>query len=94
RRRHAEIGNHCPRRLRQMKFKLLETVVLTKDLKQYGLKRGDLGAIVEIYGSHNYEVEFVTADGHTQALVELNERDLRPVESRDIVSVRSLQATV
>lgn len=77
-----------------MKFKLLETVVLTKDLKQYGLKKGDLGAIVEIYGSHNYEVEFVTADGQTQALVELNERDLRPVKSRDMISVRPLQAAV
>lgn len=77
-----------------MKFRLLETVVLTKDLKKYGLKRGDLGAIVEIYGSHNYEVEFVTADGHTQALVSLDERDLRPVKSKDMVSVRSLQEAI
>lgn len=77
-----------------MKFKLLETVVLTKDLKEYGLKKGDLGAIVEIYGSHDYEVEFVTADGHTQALVSLNERYLRSLKSKDMVSVRSLQEAV
>lgn len=77
-----------------MKFKLLETVVLTKDLKNYGLEKGDLGAIVEVYSSHNYEVEFVTADGHTQALVSLNETDLRPVKSKDMISVRSLQEAV
>lgn len=77
-----------------MKFELLEIVVLTKDLKKYGLKKGDLGTIVEIYGSHNYEVEFVTADGHTQALVPLNEGILRPVKSKDMISVRSLQEAV
>ena len=77
-----------------MKFKLLQTVVLTKDLEEYGLKKGDLGAIVEIYGPRDYEVEFVTADGHTQALVSLKESDLRPVKSRDMVSVRSLQEAV
>lgn len=74
-----------------MRFKLLEAVVLTKNLRKHGLKKGDLGTVVEVYGANNYEVEFVTADGRTQALVSLNEKDLRPLEAKDIISVRSLQ---
>lgn len=74
-----------------MKFNLLDTVVLTKDIKEYNLKRGDLGTIVEIYGEQGYEIEFVTAGGQTQALIALNEEDVRPVEPHDMVAVRVLQ---
>jgi hypothetical protein len=75
-----------------VKFNLLEPVVLTKDIKKHGLKKGDLGTVVEVYGKHDYEVEFVTAGGRTQALISLHEQDLRPVAQRDIVAVRSLRA--
>ncbi len=74
-----------------MKFDLIETVVLTKDMDEHNLKKGDLGSVVEIYGDHDYEVEFVTAGGRTVALVPLNEKDIRPVEAKDMVSVRALQ---
>ncbi|MDI6784336.1 MAG: DUF4926 domain-containing protein [bacterium] len=74
-----------------MKFKLIDTVVLTRNIDKYNLKYGDLGTIVEIYGDHDYEVEFITAGGHTQALITLNENDIRPVEPHDMVSVRVLQ---
>jgi len=74
-----------------MKFNLIETVVLTKDMDEHKLKKGDLGSIVEIYGEHDYEVEFLTAGGHTVALIPLNERDIRSVEPKDMVSVRALQ---
>ena len=33
-----------------MKFALLDTVVLTHNLPEHGLRAGDLGAVVELYG--------------------------------------------
>lgn len=74
-----------------MKFKLIDVVVLTKDIEKYNLKKGDLGTIVEVYENNNYEVEFVTAGGITQALVPLNGKYIRTVGSGDMVSVRALQ---
>jgi Domain of unknown function (DUF4926) len=74
-----------------MKYKLLETVVLQRDLPNCGLCKGDLGAVVETYEPDGVEVEFVTASGRTQALVTLNEHDLRPVLDSDLVAVRSIQ---
>lgn len=67
---------------------MIETVVLTKDIDQHGLKKGDLGTGVEIYGEHDYEVEFVKAGGRTVALISPNEENIRPVEPKDMVSVR------
>jgi hypothetical protein len=59
-----------------MKYKLLDTVVLNRDLPQHGLRAGDLGAVVEVYEPDGLEVEFVTASGKTQALVTLNVNDV------------------
>ena len=73
-----------------MKYKLLDTVVLDRDLPQHGLRAGDLGAIVEVYEPDGLEVEFVTASGKTQALVTLNVEDVRPVQESDLVAVRSV----
>lgn len=73
-----------------MRFRLLETVVLVRDLPAEGLKAGDLGAVVEVEEPDHAEVEFVTAAGRTQALVALAESDLRRVEPTDLVAVRRL----
>jgi hypothetical protein len=73
-----------------MKYKLLDTVVLDRDLPQYGLRAGDLGAVVEVYEPDGLEVEFVTASGKTQALVTLNVDAVRPVQENDLVAVRSV----
>ena len=73
-----------------MKYKLLDTVVLDRDLPQHGLRAGDLGAVVEVYEPEGLEVEFVTASGKTQALVSLNVNDVRPVQENDLVTVRSV----
>lgn len=74
-------------------FKVLDTVVLMRDLPASGLRRGDLGAIVEAYGPNTFEVEFVAASGRTQALVTLAASDLRHVKDDDLVSVRHLEKT-
>ena len=71
-----------------MKFRRLDVVVLERDLPASGLKRGDLGAVVELYEPDGLEVEFVTASGRTEALVTLTALDVRPVVENDLVAVR------
>ncbi|NOT31868.1 MAG: DUF4926 domain-containing protein, partial [Planctomycetes bacterium] len=69
-----------------MKFKLLETALLNKDLPDLGLKRGDVGAVVEIYAPDALEVEFVRGSGETQALVTLKKRDVRRIGKDDLLA--------
>ena len=71
-----------------MTVHLLDVVVLKRDLADHGLRRGDLGAVVEIYGGDSFAVEFVAASGRTQALVTLRPADVRPVDDDDLVAVR------
>lgn len=75
-----------------MTVKVLDTVVLTKDLPQHSLKQGDVGAVVEVYPPDGVEVEYVTGSGHTQALVTLKMSEVRPVGATDILAVRKVDA--
>ncbi len=72
-----------------MRHRVLDTVVLDRDIPEHGLRRGDLGAVVEMYDPDGLEVEFVTASGRTAALVTLTTRDVRAVADDDLVSVRT-----
>jgi hypothetical protein len=68
-----------------------DTVVLTHDAPEYGLRRGDVGAVVHRYEDrHAFEVEFVTAEGKTIAVLTLTEADLRPMEGGEILHVRQM----
>jgi hypothetical protein len=40
----------------------LDTVVLTEDLPEHGLKKGDPGSVVLLHAVEGYEVEFMTLD--------------------------------
>lgn len=63
-----------------MMIQELDTVILTHDIKKYGLKKGDAGATVHVYaGGKHFEVEFVAADGTTAALLTLEAKDVRMV---------------
>ena len=73
-----------------MQYKLLEIVVLNTDLPEHGLKKGDLGAVVQIYEPDGLEVEFVSASGQTQALVTLQVDAVRSVLDTDLIAVRPL----
>jgi hypothetical protein len=75
-----------------MKLKVLDTVVLEKDLPSQGLRRGDVGAVMEVYEPDGLEVEFVTGSGRTQALLTLRVADVRLISDTDILAVRSLRA--
>ena len=73
----------------------LDTVVLTHDVDEYGLKQGDIGAVVHCYSdSAAFEVEFVTAEGRTIALLTLNRADIRPIGGREVLHVRELAQVV
>jgi hypothetical protein len=54
-----------------MRYKTLETVVLNRDLPDHGLRKGDLGSVVQLYEPDALEVEFVRASGRTEAMVTL-----------------------
>jgi Domain of unknown function (DUF4926) len=71
-----------------MTLRNLDVVVLNEDLPSHGLKRGDLGTVVEVYALDAVEVEFVTASGRTQALVTLPPSKVRAVGDDDLVAVR------
>ena len=72
-------------------IKELDTVVLTHDIAKYGLVEGDIGVVVHCYTDGNaYEVEFVTAEGRTIAVLTLNLDDVRLMSSREILHVREV----
>jgi len=71
-----------------MTFKLLDTVVLVRDLPEHGLRAGDLGAVVHVYGEQAVEVEFTLASGQAQAVVTLEPELLRPLQSDDHLAAR------
>jgi hypothetical protein len=74
--------------LEQAMLRELESVVLTCDLPEHGLERGDVGTIVLIHAGKGYEVEFMTLTGETVAVVSLRPEQVRPVGPREITHAR------
>jgi hypothetical protein len=74
----------------------LDTVVLAHDIAEHDLKRGDIGAVVHCHkprssnGCAAFEVEFVTGEGETIALLTLTHEDIRPIGSKEILHAREL----
>ena len=70
-----------------------DTVVLRRDLPALGLKRGDVGAVVHLYGDEAaVEVEFVSGAGKTVGVETLELDDVRPLGSEEILHARALAA--
>ena len=73
-------------------FSELDTVVLDHGLKDHNLTRGDVGTVVHCYaGGKAYEVEFVTGEGKTIAVVTLEKSDIRPMQREEILHVRTFE---
>ena len=69
----------------------LDTVVLSHDVEEHGLQQGDIGAVVHVYqDAAAYEVEFVTGEGDTVAVLTLTADDIRPMNEREILHVREI----
>lgn len=69
-----------------------DLVVLRRDRPEHGLEAGDVGVVVNCYGSDGYEVEFVNAAGETLAVLTLESRELRAMEGSEILHVRTVTA--
>ena len=69
----------------------LSLVVLRHDLPQHGLAAGDVGTVVASYGDGGYEVEFLTADGDTVAVITLADGDVRAMDEHEILHVREVK---
>jgi hypothetical protein len=52
-----------------MLIKELDIIALTVDLPEFGLNTGDLGTVVLAHKHGGYEVEFVTIDDGTVAVI-------------------------
>lgn len=66
-----------------------DSAVLTEDLKQHGLRAGDVGTVVLVHrGGEGYEVEFCTLAGETIAVVTVTSAQVRPAANIDVVHVR------
>ncbi len=73
-----------------MKLKVLDPVVVTKDLPEHPIFQGDLGTIVECYTEPTlaYEVEFVRPDGSTKALITLLPTQIRQATKEEITLIQ------
>jgi hypothetical protein len=70
-----------------------ERVVLAADVTEEGLKRGDVGTIVHVYRDGKaYEVEFVTLEGKTVAVVTLEADQVRPIRPGEVIHARDRAA--
>jgi hypothetical protein len=69
----------------------LDSVVLTRPLPEQGLEVGDVGVVVLVHkGGAAYEVEFLTLDGQTLAVVTLPADAARAVTGREIAHAREV----
>ncbi len=69
-------------------IKELDSIVLMIDLPEHGLSEGDLGTVVLVHGNAGFEVEFVTLEGETLAVVSLRTDQVRPISPKEIAHAR------
>lgn len=76
-------------------IKELDLVVLTRDIDDCRLKLGDAGTVVHCYSdSKGFEVEFVTAEGNTIAVLTLTSSDIRPFDHSEILHSREITPSI
>ena len=68
-----------------------ESIVLTVDLPEHQLTKGDVGTVVHIHeGGAAYIVEFITYGGDTVAVTTLTSKQVRPALATELPHVRAL----
>ena len=68
-----------------------QRIVLTVPVPAEKLEVGDVGTVVHIYrDGQAFEVEFMTLDGETLAVVSFHEHQVRPVDQRELAQARSM----
>lgn len=72
-------------------LKELDPVVLTRDVPERHLSEGDVGTVVHVHREGEaFEVEFVTAEGRTVAVLTLPSTHLRKPGDHEMLHVRRL----
>lgn len=68
-----------------------DMAVLTSDIPDERLVAGDVGTVVHVHRDGTaYEVEFMTLDGETVAVVTVEAGQARPVRRRELPHARPL----
>jgi hypothetical protein len=79
-----------------MKFELYTDAVLTRDVPEHKLKRGDVVKLVDHHfapdGSEGYSIEVFNAVGDTIAVTAVSETSLEPLREDEVFSARVLAA--
>jgi len=70
----------------------LDNVVLTVDLPEHRLRKGDIGTVVLVHRDRGYELEFVALDGETLAVASLDSTQVRPIGKGEIAHARQVTA--
>ncbi|MFW6200160.1 MAG: DUF4926 domain-containing protein [Gemmatimonadota bacterium] len=71
----------------------LERVVLTRDVPEHHLAEGDLGTVVFRYPDGSaYEIEFMSGNGDTVAVLTLESGDVRSLADGEILHARRLRS--
>lgn len=68
-------------------IKLLDVVALVEDLPALGLRRGQVGTIVEVYEPEVFEVEFSDIKGRAYAIETLEANQLMQLHHEPIVQI-------
>ena len=63
-------------------IKFLDTVAVIEDLPELGLKRGEVGTVVDAWKDGAFEVEFSDESGETYTFVALSAEKLIPLYYR------------
>lgn len=75
--------------MKTRRLKELEIVKLTHDISEHKLLKGDEGTIVEVYkNGEAYEVEFISKEGKTVALLTLKSDDISSIKRDEILHIR------
>jgi hypothetical protein len=80
-----------------MKYPLYSSVILTRNLPQYGFKKGDVATIVEYIENspeNGYILEFFDANGDTLSVVPVLETDITKPYPKAIINYRRLTKNV
>ncbi len=72
-------------------IKELDSVVLTEDIPNLKLAKGDIGTVVLVHNEgEGYEVEFVTLGGDTVAVMTLFPEQIRRIREMEIANARDI----
>jgi hypothetical protein len=79
--------------------KLFDRVVVTRDINEYGLKRGDVATLVDFAphptgGPDGMVLEVTNALGESLKVVIVTAADIEPLQAYEVLAVRTLVSNV